>query len=109
MTDHVKGQIAELTEAYRQGKVNRRDFIRAVVGLTGSLAAAAGVLEPLGLSPADAAQVSPDDPDLASEPVQYAGEGVRLGGYLSRPKAAGPISMSYREKGAWHLFPGGKS
>jgi carboxymethylenebutenolidase len=89
MTDRVRGQIAELAESYRQGRLNRRDFIRAVVGLTGSLAAAAGVLEPLGLTPADAAQVSPDDPDLASGPVQYPGDGVRLGGYLSRPKAAG--------------------
>ncbi len=89
MTDQVKGRIAELAESYRQGTLNRRDFIRAVVGLTGSVATAAAVLEPLGLSPADAAQVSPDDPDLASGPVQYAGEGVRLGGYLSRPKGAG--------------------
>jgi carboxymethylenebutenolidase len=89
MTDQTKGHIAELTESYRTGRLNRRDFILAVVGLTGSLAAAAGVLEPLGLSPADAAQVSPDDPDLSSGPVQYAGDGVRLGGYLSRPKAAG--------------------
>ena len=68
MTDQVKGQIVELTESYRRGTLNRRDFIRAVVGLTGSLAGAAGVLEPLGLSSADAAQVSPNDPDLISGP-----------------------------------------
>ncbi len=89
MTDQVKGQIAELTESFRQGRLSRRDFIRAVVGLTGSLAAAAGVLEPLGLSPAEAAQVTSNDPDLISAPVQYPGEGVRMGGYLSWPKAAG--------------------
>ncbi len=88
MTDEVKGQIAELMESYRQGKLNRRDFIRAVMGLTGNFAAAAGVLDPLGLSPADAAQVSPNDPALVSGPVQFPGEGVRMGGYLSRPKAA---------------------
>lgn len=89
MTDQVKGQIAELTESFRQGRLSRRDFIRAVVGLTGSLAAAAGVLEPLGLTPVDAAQVSPNDADLISGPVQFPGDGVRMGGYLSRPKAGG--------------------
>jgi carboxymethylenebutenolidase len=89
MTEQTKGQLAELTESYRQGALNRRDFIRAVVGLTGGMAAAAAVLEPLGLTPADGAQVSPTDPDLVSGPVQFPGEGVRMGGYLSRAKAAG--------------------
>ena len=89
MTDQIKGRIAELTGSYRQGALNRRDFIRAVVGVTGSIAAAAGVLAPLGLSPAEAAQVSPNDPDLISGPAQFPGEGVRVSGYLSRPRAAG--------------------
>ena len=89
MTEQTKGQLAELTESYRQGALNRRDFIRAVVGLTGGMAAAAAVLEPLGLTAADGAQVSPTDPDLVSGPVQFPGEGVRIGGYLSRAKAAG--------------------
>ncbi len=89
MTEAIKGRIAELEESYRQGRLNRRDFIRAVVGLTGSLAAAAGVLDPLGLTTADAAQVSPNDPDLISGPVQFPGDGVRMGGFLSRPKAGG--------------------
>jgi carboxymethylenebutenolidase len=69
--------------------VSRRDFIRAVLGLTGGVAAAAAVLEPLGLSPAEAAQVAPDDAELISAPVQFPSEGVQVRGYLSRPKAAG--------------------
>ncbi len=89
MTEQIKGQIKELTERYRQGTVSRRDFIRAVVGLTGGFAAAAAVLEPLGLSPAEAAQVAPDDPTLTSGPVQFLGDGLPMRGYLSRPKAPG--------------------
>ncbi len=89
MTEQIKGQIKELTAAYREGTLSRRDFIRAVVGLTGGFAAAAAVLEPLGLSPAEAAQVAPDDPTLTSAPLQFPGDGLQMHGYLSRPKAAG--------------------
>ena len=89
MTDHVKGQIADLMQAYQRGTLSRREFIRAVVGLTGGIAAAAAVLEPLGLSPAEAAQVSPDDAAIASGVMRYPGDGVQLLGYFSRPKAPG--------------------
>ena len=89
MSEHIRGQINELREAYQQGKVSRREFIRAVVGLTGGVAAAAAVLEPLGLSAAEAAQVSPDDAALDSGVMRYPGDGVQLQGYLSRPKAPG--------------------
>lgn len=89
MTERLERQIAELTEGYKQGALHRRDFIRAVMTLTGGLAAAARILEPLGLSPADAAQVSPDDPDLVSGQITFPGEGVRMGGYFSRSQAPG--------------------
>lgn len=81
--------LEELVEAYRWGAVSRRAFIRAVLTLSGSLAAAGAVLEPLGLPIADAAQVDAQDPDLVSTMVRSPGEGATLGGYLSRPKAEG--------------------
>ncbi len=89
MTEQIRGEIERLTEAYRHGSLSRRDFIRAVVGLTGGVAAAAAVLDPLGLSPSEAAQVAPDDAELISAPIQFASDGLQMRGYLSRPKAAG--------------------
>ena len=89
MTDRVQGEIAGLMESYRQGRLSRRDFISAVIGLTGTFGAAAAVLAPLGLSPAEAVQVAPDDPTVISGPVQFPGEGMQMRAYLSRPRAAG--------------------
>ena len=88
MVSHQES-IDKLIEAYRQGTLNRRGFIQAVVALSGSLAAATSVLGPLGLTPAGAALVDPQDPDLVSTMVRYPGEGAALAGYLSRPRADG--------------------
>lgn len=82
-------EIKELLQEYQQGKITRRDFILKAVAITGSLAAANALLGPFFSSPLHAAQVDPDDPDLNSSDVQYAGKAGPVFAYLSRPKAAG--------------------
>ena len=47
-------EIQELVEAYRQGALSRREFIRRVVMVAGGLAAAVPYLAPLGISEVEA-------------------------------------------------------
>jgi len=82
-------EVKKLLDEYRDGKISRRDFIQKAALLTGSLAVANSLLDPL-LSPAAyAAQVDPNDPGLASSDIEYASKAGALFGYLSRPKASG--------------------
>jgi len=81
--------VEKLVQEYRGGKITRRDFILKAVAITGSVAAANALLRPLLSSPLNAAQVDPNDPELASEMVQFPGRAGTVYGYLSRPKTSG--------------------
>jgi carboxymethylenebutenolidase len=78
-----------LLQAYRAGAVTRRDFIAEALAIAGSLTAAAPLLEAAGIATAQAEQVDPNAPDLASEMVQYPGPAGAVSAYQSRPKAPG--------------------
>ena len=82
-------EIKELLHEYQEGKITRRDFILKAVAITGSVAAANALLGPFLSSPLHAAQVDPNDPELASEMVQFPGRAGIVYGYLSRPKTSG--------------------
>jgi carboxymethylenebutenolidase len=82
-------EIKELLQDYQDGKITRRDFIAKAVAITGSLAAANALLGSFFSSPLQAAQVDPNDPELASEMVQFPGRAGNVYGYLSRPKTSG--------------------
>ena len=81
--------IERLLEDYRDNRITRREFILKAVAITGSVAAANALLRPLLSSPLNAAQVDPNDPELASEMVQFPGRAGTVYGYLSRPKTSG--------------------
>lgn len=79
--------INSLANDYHDDKIGRREFIQRVVVLTGSLAAATSIIDPLLLPPAHAAQVPPDDPALTSSDVKFpTADGEAINGYMSRPK-----------------------
>ncbi|HEX9880396.1 MAG TPA: dienelactone hydrolase family protein [Candidatus Binatia bacterium] len=80
----------ELVNEFREGRIDRREFMRRAVLLTGSLAAASGLIDSLLPSPARGAITEPNDPALLSEEIQYTGKAGTVYGYLSRPKGAGP-------------------
>ncbi|HWP58096.1 MAG TPA: dienelactone hydrolase family protein [Candidatus Acidoferrales bacterium] len=82
-------EIQKLVQQYREGKINRREFIRQAVVLTGSLAAANALIDSFFSPSAEAAQVAPDDPALSSRDVQYPGKQGQISGYLAKPSAAG--------------------
>ncbi len=83
-------EVKELVRKYNEGKINRRDFIRQAVFLTGSLAVATGLIESLIPAPVHAAMTEPDDQAQVSEEVKYTGKAGTLFGYVSRPKGPGP-------------------
>ncbi len=116
MTDLQQYLIEEFVEEYQQGRLTRREALRRIAAVTGSLALSTSILAACGSSgepaatarsgstpatpdPAAAAQpaatpaaihVSPDDPAIEAGNLQFPGENVTLLGYLSQPKGDGP-------------------
>jgi len=83
-------EVKHLVEAYRDGQINRRDFMRRMVALTGSLAAATTLMDSFLVTRAIAAnQVDPNDAALVSKEVTYQGTAGEISGYLTQPKAKG--------------------
>jgi carboxymethylenebutenolidase len=99
--------LDEFVEDFRDGRLNRRDFILRAIAVSGGLTAAAGLLRSLGLTDADvaAAQAAPaasvlnqasavtvllDDPEIRVGTVGFPGlDGATLSGYLALPSAPG--------------------
>lgn len=81
--------LKELIREYEEGKVSRREFMRQAVIITGSLAAANGLIGGLLAPQSHAAQVAPNDPDVLTHNVTYEGKAGPVFGYLARPMKAG--------------------
>ena len=64
--------VEEFYDDYRAGLLNRRQFIRRVAFITGSLAATTSTLSLLGCSPAELSAVSEAMPSPTSPPVETA-------------------------------------
>src|ERR1700704_5917770 len=85
--------VEEAVEDYEEGRLSRREALKAIAGITGA-ALAAQMLEaraqvaPAGKAPASSAPlVAPNDPSIVAGIAEFPGEGVRLDGSL--PRAAG--------------------
>src|SRR2546430_4686768 len=83
--------VEEAVEDYEEGRLTRREALKAIAGITGA-ALAAQMLEaraqvaPAGKAPASSAPlVAPDDPSIVAGIAEFPGEGARLDGYLARP------------------------
>ncbi len=80
----------ELLERRGGGKISRREFLQKSTLVAGSVVAASALGDFLGSAPANAAQVDPNDPALASGEIKYnAADGAAISGYLARPKGDG--------------------
>ncbi len=76
-----------LSEDFRNGKLTRREFLHRALVLTGSLAAAATLVDAVAPATSHANLVDPNDAALASSEIKYnATDGAAIGGYLTRPK-----------------------
>jgi carboxymethylenebutenolidase len=77
-------KIVNLYADYRQGRLNRRDFVRKLAIVAGS-SAAASVLIP-GMGKNNHLFSEQDDPDLNTESITYPGESGEIKGFLAWPK-----------------------
>lgn len=80
-------KIINLFDEYTHKPLKREDFLKQLVKLTGSLAAAMTVLPMLESNYARAA--APLAAGLIEENITYPGEGTTMKGYLVRPQEAG--------------------
>lgn len=80
-------KIINLFDEYTHKPLKREDFLKQLVKLTGSLAAAMTVLPMLESNYARAA--APLAAGLIEENITYPGEGTTMKGYLVRPEEAG--------------------
>jgi len=106
--DGFKGYfIAEFVDEYVSGLITRREALRKLAAVTGSVAAASSILaacspsppptQPLPTptpqpTPRPGVTVPPDDPAIEVADVRFPAEdGAAVMAYLSRPRGAGPF------------------
>lgn len=83
-------RIINLYDEYTHKPLSREEFLRKLVQLTGSTAAAMAVLPLIEVNYANAAQIPVQDDRLFTEYVSYTGEeGDIMQAYAARPKKAG--------------------
>lgn len=86
MEDNITG----LYNDYRNGRLDRREFMKKLTLLAGSTAAAMSLFSLLEGKSAYAA--SPDDEDIHSEFIKYPGASGEVRALLSRPKGEGKLA-----------------
>ncbi|OON68694.1 dienelactone hydrolase family protein [Hymenobacter sp. CRA2] len=79
-------RIINLFDEYTHRPLTRKEFMKRLVQLTGSLALATTALSVLDPGYAEAATVPEDDKDLIIEEVSWPGDGATMKGYLAHPK-----------------------
>jgi len=80
-------KISTLYADYKQGKTNRRDFVRKLAIVVGSSAAATALLPILDENSLGASPSYQQDDDLMTEFIEYPGETGEMKAFLARPKA----------------------
>lgn len=99
MNDFQAYSVHEYVADYKEGHLSRRDLIRRVLSITGSIAATAALLSPVGtatVAAAPAAQqagsplsVPADDPSIDGQDITFAGnDGATLMAYQARSTSA---------------------
>jgi carboxymethylenebutenolidase len=107
MNDLQRYLVEEAVEDYEEGRLTRREALRAIAGVAGAalatrlLDARAQGAKSAGPKPAPSVppQVSPNDSDIVAGIAEFPGEGARLDGYLARPAQPGyfPIVLVCHE------------
>ncbi len=110
MTDLQRYIVEELAEEYRDGHLGRREFLRRIAVVAGSVAMAIPLVKSLGLAaseaeiamaaaappppsaaPVQGVTVAPDDPAIEARMVSFPFEAIQVFGYLAAPRGAGPF------------------
>ncbi len=78
-------RIINLFDEYTHKPLRRDEFIKRLIKLTGSLAAATAILPMLEVNYAHAATVPENAPGIEGEDITYPGDGMTMKGYLVKP------------------------
>jgi carboxymethylenebutenolidase len=79
-------RIINLYDEYTHKPLSREEFIKRLITLTGSTAAAMAVLPFIEVNYAQAQIIAPKDERLVTEYVQYPGDGADIRAYVAKPK-----------------------
>ena len=79
-------KVTDLYNDYRNGRSDRRSFIKKVALLTGSVAAARALLPALRENELRASTAEQTDPDLITEFIKYPAATGDMRAYMARPK-----------------------
>lgn len=82
-------KIINLFDEYTHKPLSREEFMRKLIRLTGSTAAAMAVLPMLEINYAHAQTISDQDDRIETERITYPGGDTQMKGYLARPKSKG--------------------
>jgi carboxymethylenebutenolidase len=82
----VDPKIMDLYGDFKEGRIQRREFLKTMAKLAGGAAAAVSLLSILESSRAQAQIVDVNDPRLHTEYITYPGETGEVRAYLARPK-----------------------
>ena len=82
----MRQELVDVYEKYSQGSLDRREFLKRIALVAGSVAAASAFVPLLGRDPAWAQIVAKDDARLIVEYVKYAGETGEVRANFARPK-----------------------
>lgn len=82
----MEEKITSFYADYKQGRTNRRDFVRKLAIVAGSSAAALALIPILEANSMGASSTIQADPDLMSEFIKYHGETGEVKGFLAWPK-----------------------
>ena len=94
--------VHEFVEDYQDGLMTRRDMMRRVLHITGSVAATATILTKLGVAPltgdASAQQASPVPPSGPRSPISVPADDPRIAGEDITFQASGATIMAYQAR-----------
>jgi carboxymethylenebutenolidase len=85
----IDKHIETTVERYRNGRMDRRDLIKAVIAMTGSYATAHLLLETTGLSANLISTLEAQAAGVNAETIHYPSGSASIEGYLVKPQGAG--------------------
>jgi len=83
--------LEKLSEGFRKGQINRREFIQRVVLAAGGIVAAGNVLRKLGFDPGLVREAQAADADIITMDLTYPSSDGDVDAYLARPFGDGPF------------------
>jgi carboxymethylenebutenolidase len=98
-------KITTLYADYKQGRTNRRDFVRKLAIVAGGSAAAMALLPVLEGNSLKASKTIQDNPEIMSEFIRYPGETGDIRAFLSRPKEGNKFPAVIVIHEIWGLNP----